>query len=329
MPSLPRPYEKVLTQWGGGVLDFQYVLTKEQKEEGKTATEADMRLLLKPDSRATRRTAVRISSGSKNVSSNNNIYLTSSQTMALLDNQEGLAHFLHSHYNLPKKQRLGVLHEKYLKTFFFFQSSSVSTNTISKLSTVSTKKKLSSTLCVPKKSPSVLRKAVSHKSAKGLRGFCDCKGHVHAPLDTETMVVDHILELQLLHSLNQTIQLPEQYLKKVANESWNLQMLGSLQNRAKAWVVLKYLQRKETKSHTSRCDCLRCVATSLLPRENLRCAGSLRSLAHKENFDCLVLNFTTAWKSFLAKILAGGFTREHLLFEECSEHMLTCFNSKI
>ena len=328
MPSLPLPHEKVCTQWGEGVLDFQYVLTKEQKEEGKTPTEADVRLLLKPGSRATRRTAVRISSWLKGVNPNGSISLTSSQTMALLDNHQGLAHFLHSHCNLPKKQRLGVLHEKYLEAFFVFQSSSISTDTPSKPSGISTKKKSRSTPCVPKKSPSVLRKAVSHKSGKGLHKFCGRKGHAHVPLKTETMVVDHILELQLLYSLNQTIQLPEAYLKEVANETWNLQLLGSLQNRAKAWVVLKYLQRKGSSSQTARCDCLRCVATSLLPRENLRCAGSLRSLAHRENFECLVLNFKKAWQSFLAKLNANNFTREHALFKECSQHMLTCLESK-
>ena len=145
MPSLPLPHEKVCTQWGEGVLDFQYVLTKEQKEEGKTPTEADVRLLLKPGSRATRRTAVRISSWLKGVNPNGSISLTSSQTMALLDNHQGLAHFLHSHCNLPKKQRLGVLHEKYLEAFFVFQSSSISTDTPSKPSGISTKKKSRST----------------------------------------------------------------------------------------------------------------------------------------------------------------------------------------
>lgn len=322
MPSLPLPHKQVVTQWGVGVLDFQYALTKKQKEEGKTPAESDVRLLLKPGSRATRRTALRISFLREETDPNGGIALSSSKTLALLENEEGLARFLHSHSNLPKRKRVGVLHEQYLKAFLHFHASPVSTH--SQTSRILPPRNLRGTPCAPTTSPSVLRKAVSHKSGKGLRVFCAREGHAHAPLGTEKMVVDHILELQLLHSLNQKIRLPESYLKEVANESWNLQLLGSLQNRAKAWVVLKYLQRKESKSTTSRCGCVRCVATSLLPRENLRCAGSLRSLAHEQDFECLVSNFKEAWESFLNKLEAAGFERERQLFKASYENMLTC-----
>lgn len=301
-------------------MDFQYALTKQEKKKGTPSHEADVRLLLEPGSRATRRTSLRISSLATEAGALHSISLTAKETLALLDKQEEIASFLNSQCGLPKKRRVGVLHEKHLEAFFLFHSGSRSSGAPPGLVAL----KNSEPRACPNTGPSVLRKSVAHKKTGPLRKYCDHKEHTHALLETETMVVDHILELQLLHALNQSIQLPKPYLKKVVNQAWNLQLLGSLQNRAKAWVVLKYLQRKESKNKPSRCNCLRCVATSLLPREHLRCAGSLRSLAHEESFGCFIYSFERAWKSFLAKLAASGFEREHDFFRACSEDMLVC-----
>lgn len=128
-----------------------------------------------------------------------------------------------------------------------------------------------------------------------------CQDHPHAPSRGESLVVDHIIELQLLNEWNKEANIPVSKLKRLANSPDNLQVLGSLQNRAKAWVFLKV--RQGYVSPQTHCPCFECVCSALLKREHLRCAGSLRTLASGESFACFSKAIQRAWEQ-LSKELA-------------------------
>lgn len=161
-----------------------------------------------------------------------------------------------------------------------------------------------------------LRSSVNHIDHSSLIKYCT--EHEHTPFEEEKQVKDHIIELQLLEEWNKEAKIPKEKLKKLANSPENLQTLGSLQNRAKAWVFLKV--RQGYTSPQTKCPCFECVCTSLLEREHLRCAGSLRTLAYQEDFTCFTKSIQRAWNRLSVKLDKNSLS----IFSDKMEPLLNC-----
>jgi len=154
-----------------------------------------------------------------------------------------------------------------------------------------------------------------------------CTRHTHTLMPTESYVVDHILELQFFGT--KTLQhVDQKQLQIILNSKDNLQKLGALQNRAKAWVFQKFIQgfvNKET-----NCGCIACVARSLLQREHLRCAGSLRSLScvsssnTTRDFSCLAKSCEEAWTKLLPRLKICTATSEFAYLLSERNRMIFC-----
>jgi hypothetical protein len=289
MPHL-RPPTHYTTLWGKGVVDFIYV-------------NGDVRLLLtKPEKKGKaplRRRALRVDRSEINREPFCSIEETLVVLLRYLSESKG-----------RRTHKKGVVPSSALAGLAGFTGQA-------------TKKKTEPTLRAP----------THHLVDTAVNAFCPL--HPHEPLPSEKRVIDHILELQAFNGVfmrkkgagKAATILSEKKLralKKILNSPANLQVLGSLQNRAKAWVFLKFLKGGFINQQT-RCGCLACVAEALKVREHLRCAGSLRTLSgEKGGFDCLRRACERAWDALFPALAALCVHEELRTLSELRARMVEC-----